>query len=713
MPSFANWHAEAINPAYEDSRTLTGRTRNVDKRTDIFAFGAVLYEMLTGKRCFDGDDVSDILSAVLRVEPDWTRLPAGLPSNVRNLLRLCLEKNAKNRRSDATDVRLDIELALKEPTVTESGSTPLLGRSSKAGWIAATVVALALLSLAAVHFQEKPPAEPPEMRVDITTPATFLALQFALSPDGRSIVFVASGDGAQRLWLRRLDYAEAQALTGTEGGQYPFWSPDGKSIAFFADAKLKRVDLAGGAPTVLTDAAPVGGAWNADGVILFRTTLAPAISRINAGSGGQPATVTQVQGVGNLRSPHFLPDGKHFLFYVQAVANVQGLYLGSLDGGVPKRLGPADSPAVPLPPDRILYIQQGKLLVRRLDLGRGELIGDPETVADDVGTDGNNIGGFSVSADGRVAYRSGGSGSSQLTWLDRSGKPAGKPLDPDTNSLVAAEISPDGRRVAVDRTVQSNRDVWLIDLLRGGMTRFTFDAATDGYPVWSADGIQIAFESSRKGNFDIYIKPSNGSGLEQPLLEAPGSQWPNDFSKDGKFLLYFDASNSGDLMVLPMSGANEGPAGRSNQDSTGNERKPIPVATTTFVERTGAFSPDGRWVAYDTNESGKFEVVVQAFPNPNGKWQVSTGGGEYPRWRADGKELYFVADGKLMAAAIHVSGTSIDAATPTPLFPLRINNSATGRQQYAVSRDGRFLVNQQTEASTVTPITLILNWRPK
>ena len=267
---------------------------------------------------------------------------------------------------------------------------------------------------------------------------------------------------------------------------------------------------------------------------------------------------------------------------------------------------------------------------------------------------------------------------------------------------MAAEISPDGRRVAVDRTVQGNRDVWLIDLLRGGITRFTFDAATDGYPVWSADGTQIAFESNRKGNYDIYIKPSNGAGQEQPLLEAPGNQWPYDFSKDGKFLLYYDAANSGDLMALPL---------------TGNERKPIAVAATPFSERTGVFSPDGRWVAYDTNESGKFEVVVQAFPNPNGKWQVSTGGGAYPRWSADGKELYFVADGKLMAAAVHVTGTSIDATAPTPLFPVRIDSrdgrNTLYRPQYAVSRDGRFLVNQETEAPTVSPITLVLNWKPK
>jgi Tol biopolymer transport system component len=307
----------------------------------------------------------------------------------------------------------------------------------------------------------------------------------------------------------------------------------------------------------------------------------------------------------------------------------------------------------------------------------------------------------SVSAEGLVAYRAGGADPRQLTWCDRTGKAAGVAGPPDTEVPLSPELSPDGRRVAFDRTVMGNRDVWLMDLARDGLTRFTFDAALDGFPVWSPDGARIVFESKRKGgSWDLWIKPSSGAGTEQLLLETPNDEWPYDWSRDGRFLLYHvtDPKTGPDVWALPMSGA---------------DRKPVAVATTPFAESNAQFSPDGRLVAYETNESGRFEIVVQTFPEPVGKWQPSTAGGRWPRWRADGKELYFIApDSKMMAVTIAASGTTLEAGKPVALFPSNIV-AGPDKAQYAVARDGRFLINQMREGAAAAPITLIQHWNPE
>ena len=356
------------------------------------------------------------------------------------------------------------------------------------------------------------------MRLEISAPATRSPLAFALSPDGRSIVFVGSATGPQQgLWLRRLDSTDAQCCLGRKAPSIPFWSPDSRSIGFIAAGKLKRIDVDGGRPTNLTPNPEVGGrgsveSWSLDGTILI--SLDREIARI-AAFDGQPVTVTKLQP--NERghtAPRFLPDGKRFLFFVTGPVEVQAVYLGFIDGSPAKRLTISDAAGAFLPPDRIVFVQQGALIVRQLDLKRGELIGEPETLADSVAWDNfSGLSGFSVSADGRIAYRIGGTQRHQLTWLDRSGKPAGIDSEPDTNSMIAPELSPDGRRVAIDRTVDGNRDVWLMDVIRGGLSRFTFDRGIDGYPVWSPDGKQISFESNRKGNFDIYVGAADRRGF--------------------------------------------------------------------------------------------------------------------------------------------------------------------------------------------------------
>jgi eukaryotic-like serine/threonine-protein kinase len=721
--------------AYMSPEQAKGKA--VDKRTDIFAFGAVLYELLTGKQAFHGEDVGDILAAVVMKEPAFDSLPRNTPTSIRVLLQRCLRKDKRQRLSDATDVRIEIEDAIATPK--DSGGTQAAPAKrswrDRLAWPAlAGVLLLALAAVSFLYFREAP-AVAPEMRTEIVTPSTTEPVSFALSPDGRQIVFVASGDGASRLWLRRLDATSAQPLAGTEGASYPFWSPDSRSVGFFADDKLKRIGIGGGLPQTLTDAVSRGGTWGLDGTILFTRTGTGPLFRIPT-SGGGPVAVTKLDKQSSHRFPQFLPGGRQFLFYAQGPAETAGIYLGSLDSPETKRLTAADTAGVYFseqyastartrsPDGWLLFIRAGTLLAQRLNLERGELKGDPATVADPVTSDTSfDVGAFSVSAAGLVAYRTGGAGQHQLVWFDSSGKTLGTMGAPDANSLNAPSLSPDGRRAAVSRTVQGNSDIWLLDATRA--TRFTFDPSRDQYPIWSPDGSRIVFDSNRKGHRDLYVKSSNGAGGEELLLESAQDKNATDWSRDGRFLLYTstDPQTGYDLWVLPMEG----------------ERKPFVFLKTSFDERRGKFSPDGRWVAYMSNESGRYEVYVRPFfqgglsakteggPAPvsgtapgassgagvGGQWQVSASGGINPRWRADGKELYYIApDGKLMAAPIAANSATIAPGTPVALFQPRIFGGGTDPSvgtEYDVSGDGRFLIDTVLE-DAASPITLLQNW---
>jgi eukaryotic-like serine/threonine-protein kinase len=689
--------------AYMSPEQAKGRT--VDRRVDVWAFGAVLFEILSGRQPFSGETVSETLAEVMKSEPPWQALPADVPANLARLIRQCLVKEPRHRIRDIGDVRLALDGAFETSAPPTRAPSPRQG--TRLGWTvaAAGVLAAAVLAIPAVrYFDETLPAR--EMRVEINTAATDDPISLAISPDGRQVVFVASGDGASRLWLRSLASTTAQPLPGTEGAAYPFWSPDSHSIGFFASGRLYRIDIGAGPPQALT-AAPAGrgGTWNADGTILFAPSISPgSIWRI-AASGGEPTAVTRIDPPRQIvhRFPQFLPDSRHFLFHASGIPEASGIYMGSLDGGEPKRLTAADTAGAYLNPGWLVFMRQNALVTRRLDLQRAELTGDSLTVADPVGYDGNlNVGAFSVSSDNRVAYRTVGATRRQLAWFDRTGKALGVAGAPGADQANAPELSPDGRRVGIDRVIQGNRDVWLMDLVREGLTRFTFDPSVDGYPIWSPDDARVAFESRRKGSYDIWVRPSSGAGTEEMLLETPINEWPYDWSKDGQFLLYYqDGQNTGaDLWALPM---------------TGNDRKPLGVANTAFEESKGQFSPDGRWVAYETNESGRFEIVVQAFPAVKGKWQVSTGGGVQPRWRPDGKELYFIApDRKLMAVTVAALESTFEVGTPMALFPTKIAGPTgpTNKSQYAVSRDGRFLIVTVLEDASA-PITLLLNWHPE
>jgi eukaryotic-like serine/threonine-protein kinase len=688
--------------AYMSPEQARGRT--LDKRTDLWALGCVVYEMLTCTPVFRGEDITEILASVVKSEPDWNALPAKTPAPIRRLLRRCLEKDRKRRLDSASAARLEIEEALTVPAV-ETAPLPR-APSSRLAWSAFTIALLIAAGLALVHFREAPPTEPPEMRVEINTPATNDPVSFALSPDGKQIVYVASSEGVSRLWLRSLAVATAQPLAGTEGASHPFWSPDSRSIGFFAVGQLKRLDIGGGRPEVLAKNAPIsrGGTWNVAGVILFAPNPASPLFRV-AATGGEVAPVTKLDKMQSHRFPRFLPGGQQFLFFVPGTPENQGIYLGSLDSEVTTRLTGSDTAGAYLSPGWLVWVQGGTLRARRLDVEGRKLVGDPVILADPVAFDpATASGAFSVSDTGMVAYRTGAAGGRrQLGWFDRTGKALGPLGAPDENYPSSPRISPDGRRVAVHRTVQGNRDIWLLDGARA--SRFTFDAAFDRFPAWSPDGDRIAFDSNRKGVSNLYIK-SVGGDDEELLLESAQNKFVNDWSRDGRFLLFMSGEPT-ELWVMSLNG----------------DRKPWLFLKTSFNSEQAQFSPDGRWAAYMSNESGRTEIYVRPFlegtlgpDNGGGQRQVSTAGGIHPAWRPDGKELYFIApDSTLMATPVQVRGALLEPGDPIPLFKTHVVvggvDGGLGRQ-YDVARDGRILINTVPDDAASSSITLLQNWRP-
>jgi serine/threonine protein kinase/Tol biopolymer transport system component len=672
----------------------------VDRRTDIFAFGSVLFEMLTGRRAFEGENVADILAAVLKVEPDWSRLPADVPPSVRRLLRRCLNKDRRRRPQAAGDVRIEIEEADAAPDVSGAGhAAPQSGRRERAAWIIAILAASAAVVLAMLAF--RPPPEAPEMRVEVTTPPTPDPISFAVSPDGRRLAFVASGDGAPRLWLRALDTAALQPLAGTEGASYPFWSPDSRSIGFFAGGKLKRIEAAGGPPRTLADAPEGrGGTWSVDDVILFSPQPGSRLQRVSASAGDVATVDTGV--LETPRFPQFLPDGRRFLFFVIGGfgrATLKGVYLGSLDAAEPRHVTDADAYGLYMPPGWLLYIRGSALMARPFDAARGEFEGDPLVVADPVGVDANvYAAAVSVSTPGLVAYRSGGPSRRQLAWFDRSGRPSGTVGQPDENDLLGPELSPDGRRVAVLRSIRNARNVWLVDVDRGVPTPFTDDPSSAQNPQWSPDAGRIAFQSVLGDRPGLYAWPLAAASSKELLV--PGAAGPQDWSHDGRFLVYTtnDPKTRGDLWTVPLAG----------------DRTPVPFANSSYDESSGQFSPDGRWIAYRSDESGRYEIYVQPFPGPGERRRVSSDGGTEPRWRADGREIFYISpDAKMIAVPFRSSGPAPGIGTPVTLFQTRKVRGGTGnvQQQYDVSPDGRFLINVNADENVASPIMLIMNWK--
>jgi eukaryotic-like serine/threonine-protein kinase len=681
------------------------RGKPLDKRTDIWAFGCVLYEMLTGRRPFAGAEVSDVLASVLAREPDLAALPATTPPSIRRLLRRCLQKDRTDRLRDIGDAWIEIRDALShadsEGTAVRGSVADRRGRE-RLLWIGASAALTLGLALSLI-LARRPISVASEMHIDIATPPSTAPQSLAISPDGRTIAFVAASEGESRLWLRSLQSGAARSVPGTDGAGSPFWSPNSQSIGFFSDGKLRRIDVDGGSVQTLTNT-PGGenGAWNRDDVILV-SSLGRPIFRIPA-TGGEPVALTRLAQQGSDFSPQFLPDGRHFLYYVRGSPEVRGVYAGLLDETLDaRRLLDSDTGAVYVASGQLLFVRQGTLFAQDFDPVRLELSGNPFPVAEHVASR-TSIPAVSVSNSGSIAYRTSSDAQRQFVWFDRSGKELSRVGDAVSTTLGNPSLSLDGQRVALYRGVDGSPDIWLVDTRRGVFSKFTFDAADDVMPIWSPLGNLIVFSSNRSGVHQLYQKSVSAGGTEELLLSTPKYTVATDWSSDGHFVLFStqEPTRSLDIWALPLAG----------------NKKPFPVVQTNFNEQSAQFSPDGNWIAYQSDESGRAEIYIQPFPGPGNKWPISTNGGSQVRWRRDGKELFYVAlDGRLMAVPIGVASNaqSPDVGTPVALFAPPLGGAVQqgdARHQYMVSSDGqRFLMATVMEEANA-PITIILNWKP-
>jgi len=677
-----------------------------DARTDIFAFGAMLYEMLTGKKAFEGKSHASLISSIMSSKPAAvsTVLPVAPPALDR-IIQTCLAKDRNDRFQTAHDLLLQLrwmteaDAAAVVPAVVR-GHRPSRERAALVVAALALFVAAGAIVLLLIRRTPERALESSRFLIHPPDKGAFAAdvNAQAVSPDGRQIVFAATGAGGrQKLWVRPIDSLDARPLTGTDEGTVPFWSPDSRSIGFFTNNKLKRVDLAGGAPQSLADASfSLGGTWNRDGTIVFAPSLGSPLFRVPA-SGGTPTQVTdldpKVRDSVQL-APWFLPDGRHFLFTNSVGIAQSAVLVGSLDSKETKRLLTIDSAAVYAPPGFILFARESTLMAQAFDPARLTTSGEPVQIAEQVGRFFSGVG-ISVSDNGVLLYRPFSTTQSELVWVDRAGRRQAVASPAGQYGNVA--LSPDDKRIAFDRFGPTGNDVWLLDLQRRTTSRFTFQPPNNNVPLWSPDGRLVAFASSRDGGLDIYQRQSNAASADEPLLKLNGQPivFPSDWSADGRYLTYFrtDPKTQTDIWVVPLFG----------------DRKPFPLIRSEFSEGQSQFSPDGRWIAFVSDDSGTPQVYVQSFPTLTGKFQISAEGGTQPRWRRDGKELFYLAlDRKLMAVKVK-TGTTFEAEAPSFLFETGLNVSEL-RQTYAASADGqRFLLNTPI-AGTAPPLTIVLNW---
>jgi Tol biopolymer transport system component len=666
----------------------------VDKRADIWSFGVVLYEMLSGTRLFEGETAAHTLAQVLTKEFDLDRIDPAL----RPLVRRCLQRDPRKRLRDIGDARLALE-EYPGNVAEQAASAPARGRWSTIPWVVSAALFLACIALAAAYFRQ-PIEQPQAVRFSIPLPPKTVLDRglISVSPDGRHVAFVAGGGGNSQLWVRDLDSQAARPLNGTAEARDPFWSPDSRFIAFGATGKLKKVELSGGSVITVCDAVAIrGGTWNRDDVILFAPAPGDGLFRVPA-AGGTPVRVTTpdpAKNESNHRKPWFLPDGRHFLFTKRMLNSEKStIWLGDMESKESRMVMPVASNAVYAPPGYLLFVRDGILMAQAFDAGRGAVSGDPIAIAEPV------EGQFAVSANGVLVYAIGGSGMSdiaQLTWLDRSGKVVGTIAT--TGEMRQPRVSPDGKRIAVERldARAANFDLWLHDIAQKTDSRFTFGPGSNLYPAWSPDGNYVAFVSSRDNQWGLYRKPASGAGNEELLSAWPLGLQETDWSGDGRFLTFSGNSSTTfvDIWALPI-----------RQDGL-RDQKVVPIVQTRYLERSGRRSPDGKWLAYRSNETGKSEVYVVSFPGKEGKWQISNMGGTQPVWSRDGRELFYFTAGKL--TVVDVKGkTQFEHGVPRTLFEVRLGTE-TG---FDVSADGqRFLVPVTVQERVVPPLEVVLNWQ--
>ena len=685
------------------------RGQAVDHRSDIFAFGAILYEMLSGKRAFHGGSPAETMSAILKEDPpELSATNKTVAPALERVLHHCLEKNPEERFQSARDLAFDLQALSGNSSQTLSTSLPIArfwNRAwERAAWLALTgILLLAGLALAVPYFRSSsPPADTHAMRFLVYPLEQSNVVSSALiSPDGRRLVMrIADSSGKLALWMRLLDSVATQMLPGTEGAGSFFWSADSRSIGFFAAGKLKRVDVAGGTAQNICDSSEGrGGTWNRDGIIVFSAINSDGLFRVSA-AGGVPTVLTKLDQSRQEtwhRMPYFLPDGKHFLYVANSARREDsGVYVRALDSNETKRLVASNTNAVYAPPGYLFFIRENTLMAQRFDATTLTLSGESQPLVEQVNVSpiGSN---YSVSDDGVLVYLSGGA-QSQLTWFDRTGKTLSS--TGGANYYSNLSLSPDEKRVAVAiwDPQASTRDIWIIDPARTTSTRFTFNAAEDFLPIWSPDGANIVFVSDRSGLGNFYEKPTSGAANEEEILKTDERKWPSDWSRDGQYVAFITSSPTTklDLWVLPMFG----------------DRKPISFLQTSFNEDGPRFSPDGHFIAYYSDDSGPYEVYVQPFPATGAKWQISSGGGMQPRWRRDGKELFFMApDKKLMAVDVNLGNGTFEAGVPKMLFPTHSIGYFGPRNYYECSADGRrFLINSLQSDAGSTPVTVVVNW---
>jgi serine/threonine-protein kinase len=690
------------------------RGKPVDKRTDIWAFGCLLYETLTGRQTFPGETVSDTIAAVLKQEPNWSALPASTPIKVRDLLQRCLQKDSQQRLRDIGDARIEIEESLAEPSAApREGMAVRIGPSWKrpVTWsVLGLLVVLSALTggLTVWRLIRTPLSSPPLNRLAVplqsAAPLESKTLHpaVALSPDGTHLVYVARRSDSTQLYLRPMDQFEATPIPGTEGGSGPFFSPDGRWVGFFADGMLKKVSLLGGSPLRICEVPSAmvrGASWGGDDTIVFSWLASMGLLRVSA-KGGIPKAVTEA-GSHSYLWPEILPGGRDILFTSIARGRFADARIGvlSLETGETKFLDVLGSNAHYAPSGHVVFARAGALLAVPFDLEQRESIGEPMIVVEDVmGNPSTGAGHFSISGAGDLAYVGGAvdAAESTLVWVDRRGKE--EPLPLPQGVYEDPRLSPNGQRLAV--TVNSN-DIWVYDVNRGTPIRLTFDEAVEHEPIWTPDEKRITFSSNRDGTPNLFWRLADGSGEAEQLTKSEYAHYANAWSPDGKVLIYTTTSDrigGVDTWLFRL-------------DNGMNDRKTEPFINTPHSEWSAKFSPNGRWVAYLSDEMGQAEVYVRPYPERDPKIPISTGGGVEPVWARDGRELFYRNGDKMMVVSITVEPTFIPSK-PEMLFEGQYRLSAPGYPYYDVAPDGqRFvMIKASGVRSAPTYVNVVLNW---
>jgi eukaryotic-like serine/threonine-protein kinase len=675
-----------------------------DHRADIFAFGCVLYEMLAGHKAFDGASPMTVIAAITSSEPPPVAAVQSAHPLLDHVLRRCLEKDPERRWQSLADVTGELRwiadrpmpIASAPPTRSRHWGMLAVAAAIALVGVAAAVAALALRGRDRV-------VDPPALRLEISTTPTDDP-SVALSPDGKAIAFVANQDRVPMLWVRSLDGVESRAIQGTAGASFPFWSPDGQTLAFFADNKLKRIEVGGGVPFVIADARNArGGTWSPDGaVILFGPGANGGVMRVPARGGAVEGVTEPYAGSGPAHHwPQFLPDGKRFLFSSRlGTPETNGVYIASLDKTPPVRALPDDWGGRFAAPDKLLAIRQGALQAYTFDTTSGAVKGEPAVIAQGFGS-ASATGVFATSDNGVLAYRVGAAQRRQLTWVDRKGTSARPVGEAGTDFLASPELSADEQSVIVFLQRTGDNDIWLIELARNLARRITDGPPADSNPLWDPDGQHIVYYSRRFAGGGPARQPVNG-GKVDPLFATGETGVPVSWMRDRQFVLMRRNTTAGGVDLVAVA--------------TKGDPREVNVANSPSDETEGQFSPDAKWIALVSNESGRSEVFVQPFPDAQQRTQISTEGGTQVRWSHNGKEIFYIApDGKMMVVSFASKRPLPDVTRPVALFQTHL---ATGtnvlgvKPQYAVSRDGRFLLNTAIESASA-PIVVWVNWMKK